>query len=115
MYFSRSSNVSPVPGHYDFVYSTIVYGEYLGALTFFDSSNSSFQIPLTSEVLNNLFGYKSGDSVYIAVYGEPSYGGYFQSNYDWEVCADYYDPTTGQQVLTSVNSTPSPVIGFKIP
>jgi hypothetical protein len=115
MYFSRSSNVSSVPGHYDYVYSSIAYAGYLGATTFFDSTNSSFQIPLSVSVLKLLFGYNSGDSVYVAVYGEPQYSGYFQSNYDWDVYADYYDPVNNIQVLNSANSTPSPVIGFKMP
>jgi hypothetical protein len=116
MYFSHSSNVSSVPGNYDYVYSSIPYSEYLGYQNFFDSTNSSFLIPLESyETFNNLMGYHSGDSVYIALYGEPSYFPFYQSNYDWNVYADYFDPTINRQVLTSVNETPSAVIGFKVP
>ncbi len=98
IYFSHKPSVSSRPGEYEWY--TLCHNDSP------DTVRKTFSIPI------NFLGYrqegfKSGDSAYVAVYGAPYYGmaPYF----------DYYDPTIGQPVLTSLNQTPSPVIGFKVP
>ncbi len=102
VYFSHHSNVSSIPGQYEFLEGW--WGS--GSWNPFDTLNGSFQIPIDFGAYRSN-GFNSGDSVYVATYGAPRWG---PSPY-----YDYYDPSIRQGVLTSINQTPSSVIGFKIP
>jgi hypothetical protein len=101
VYFSHQSDVSAEPGHY-------VWFQCWGTGSWwpYDTLARSFQLPISPYDLKAA-GFNSGDSVYIATYGAPYWG---QTPY-----YDYYDPSLRQGVLTSINQTPSPVIGLKIP
>jgi hypothetical protein len=107
VFFSHHSNVSSTPGQYEY-YET--WWNNIGASewTPFDTVNKTFQIPIDAGYYKGN-GFKSGDSVYVATYGAPHWGPYM-----YGYC-DYFDPSLRQGVLTSINQTPSPVIGFKIP
>ena len=72
----------------------------------FDTNASRFRIPIQLTDLENE-GFNSGDSIYLATYASATYG--------FSPLSDYYDPQYGQYVLTSIDRTPSPVIGLKIP
>jgi hypothetical protein len=102
VYFSHHSDVSSSPGQYEYFEGWWGNGSWYP----FDTLNGTFQIPIDFGYYRN-YGFNSGDSVYVATYGAPQWG---QVPY-----YDYYDPSIRQGVLTSINQTPSPVVGFKIP
>jgi hypothetical protein len=101
VYFSHQSSVSAEPGHYDWFEC---WGT--GGWWPWNTATLSYNLPIVLGDLQSV-GFNSGDSVYVACYGAPNYG--FYPPYD------YYDPSTRKFVLTALNQTPSPVIGFKIP
>jgi hypothetical protein len=110
IYISHSANVSSVPGSYD-------YFDYASAeneiATAFDTTNNTF-ICLASLSDINQAGFASGDSAYIVTYGAPLFDGAIYVNNQEFIC-EYYDPIIQQPVMSSVNQTPSPVFGLKIP
>jgi hypothetical protein len=101
VYFSHHSNLSSRPGAYDWFEC---WGP--GGAVAFDTVQRRYEIPIDLGQYR-AHGFKSGDSVYFATYGTPYWGSvpYY----------DYYDPNFHEYVLTSINQTPSPVIGLKIP
>lgn len=101
VFYSHNSDVSSQVGKYEFFELWGTGGWYP-----YDTLHSTFAIPVNlGEYLQH--GFKSGDSVYIASYGAGWWGAipYY----------DYYDAEHQIGVLTSINQTPSPVVGFKIP
>ncbi|MDP4199941.1 MAG: carboxypeptidase-like regulatory domain-containing protein [Bacteroidota bacterium] len=112
LYVSHSSDVSAQPGHYaTFFYGSNVYAFREGTNNFvvtapIDTTTGRFHLLIMQTDLK-YFGFKSGDSIYVAAYGAPTYGG-FPAN-------DYWDPILQQYVLTAINQTPSPVIGTVVP
>ncbi|MDP4199723.1 MAG: carboxypeptidase regulatory-like domain-containing protein [Bacteroidota bacterium] len=102
VYISHSSDVSSSLGHYSAYY----YHYYPGAQNLYDTTSMTFWEPIDLLTIKSE-GFQSGDSVYIAVYGAPIVGASPPN--------DYYDPATRKYVLTSLNQTPSPVLGFKVP
>ena len=111
VYFSHHSDVSSAPGHYEYFepwWGINAWSNSVGSASPFDTLIRSFAIPIDYGWYQRN-GFHSGDSVYIATYG----GTYWSKGQDGAY--DYYDPTIRQGVLTSINQTPSPVVGFKIP
>jgi hypothetical protein len=106
VFLSHHSNVSSTPGTYD---------DYFIPNSSFDYTMKSFEALVDLARSQLWYDFHSGDSVYVACYACPSGmpGGFSRmpSGFD----ADYYDPIHKTNVLTSIDQTPSPVIGLKIP
>jgi hypothetical protein len=103
IYYSNSSNVSSLPGDYSIYYCSNSPSPYWQI----DTVAKTFTISMPLIDVEQDGGFKSGDSIYVATYGAPYYG--------ISPPNDYFDPQTGNYVLTSINQTPSPVFGIKIP
>lgn len=102
IYFSHHANLSSKPGEYEWLEPWTT-----GSMCSWDTLNHTFALPVgLSEYRNH--GFASGDSVYFATYGGPAWG----TGYPY---SDYYDPVHGVPVISSLNQTPSPVIGIKVP
>ena len=102
VYYSHSSDVSFLPGHYvNYYYDNVQYASWRVT----DTTTHSFVnlIPMWNL---NLDGFVSGDSIYVAMYGTPLLP---------SIEGDYFDPKSQTYVISSTNQTPSPVIGLKIP
>jgi hypothetical protein len=115
VYVSHTSDVSAVPWHYaTFFYGGDIYG-YEMMPGYVNYPMSVFPIDTISQRFNffmetyalNMAGFKSGDSIYVAAYGAPTYG--------LNPVGDYYDPATKLYVFTAINQTVSHVIGAKMP
>jgi hypothetical protein len=113
VFLSHHSNVSCVPGTYeDYVIPYYWSGQVPEVK--FDSNSRSFEALIDLNRQQLWYDFHSGDSVYIACYatplGSPGLFSNMPSGY-----GDYYDPIHKINVLTSIDQTPSPVIGLKIP
>ncbi len=112
LYISHTSDVSAQPGHYTtFFYGSNGYAGTGGPVTSavaypIDTSTERFNF-LSTQYQLKYFGFNSGDSIYVAAYGAPTY--------EMFPTGDYWDPILQQYVLTAVNQTPSPVIGTVVP
>lgn len=111
VYVSHTPDVSSQPGHYvKFFYASNVYSYETPPLNHpsypIDTALEQFHFFIPTYQLTNA-GFNSGDSIYVATYGAPTYGS--------TPTQDYYDATRKQYVLTSINQTPSPVVGSVMP
>jgi hypothetical protein len=111
VFFSHDANVSRVPGTYE-SYVIPYYNPGGGiptpSITFHSTANT-FDVAIDARLFWGNF--HSGDSVFITSYGSTL--GYQGGNSTFE--GDYFDAINRIWVLTSINQTPSPVIGIKIP
>ena len=101
VYISHKSDVSSIPGHYTTFLTCDEWGVPWNYPVDTTAEQFSFAIP-TSNL--TAAGFKSGDSIYVAAYGSPV-----------QDQGDYYDPAIQQFVMSSLNPTPLPVIGTKMP
>ncbi|GEM_PF-5592037 len=107
LFVSHRSNVTDVPGHYDITFwrwEGFICGTYPNYPVDTTTNRFTYAVPTSSL---KYYGFKSGDSIYVAAYGTSSY--YANAG------GDYYDPILQQWVFTAINPTPSPVIGTVVP
>jgi len=100
-YVSRYSGVSFQDGSYDSYQSSFV-----DSYPIWDTISKTFEFGFPIDWFPYAT-FHSGDSIYVAVYG--------MANFDRSPPFDYYDLSNEHFVLTSINQTPSPVFGLKIP
>ena len=123
LFVSHHSNVSSIPGHYEATFYN-AGGAVAAARSYatIDTISGTFSCSAPTQNFLAPDAFKSGDSMYVAVFGAPWYFPYSNTIATWTMPldwgagpCDYYDPFIQQGVFTSINQTPSPVIGIKIP